>query len=227
MNLSDRDPEKMSRDDLLAYCYGLESRLQSFNDLQSIQARGYLQQALRLTRYEADVLGVLSDGRLHTKESILLGMYSDRVGDGPEIKIVDVFICKLRAKLKDTGIVIETIWGSGYKLLTVEPVAAVMRGEGLPSDTLTVGQPPLHKPVGAQSRPRLSVTESAIDYLHSVAVDGRAEVRTKDVSRACGATYGGATLLRNLERSGHIKVLSASARGGSQPWAIEMLRRAA
>ncbi len=36
--------------------------------------------------------------------------------DEPEIKIVDVFVCKLRKKLTSAGFEtpIETVWGQGY-----------------------------------------------------------------------------------------------------------------
>jgi len=39
--------------------------------------------------------------------------------DEPEIKIIDVFVCKLRGKLKQAsgGVdYIETVWGRGYML---------------------------------------------------------------------------------------------------------------
>lgn len=35
--------------------------------------------------------------------------------DEPEIKIIDVFICKARKKLKPYGLEIETMWGAGYR----------------------------------------------------------------------------------------------------------------
>ena len=40
--------------------------------------------------------------------------------DKPELKIIDVFICKLRKKLADASAgrnYIETVWGRGYVLL--------------------------------------------------------------------------------------------------------------
>jgi two-component system cell cycle response regulator CtrA len=43
--------------------------------------------------------------------------------DEPEIKIIDVFICKLRKKLEDAsgGVnYIETVWGRGYVLRNPE-----------------------------------------------------------------------------------------------------------
>jgi two-component system cell cycle response regulator CtrA len=36
------------------------------------------------------------------------------VDDEPEIKIIDVFVCKLRKKMEIFGVKIETIWGRGY-----------------------------------------------------------------------------------------------------------------
>ena len=42
--------------------------------------------------------------------------------DGPEPKIIDVFMCKLRRKIAEAGasiVVIDTIWGQGYILREV------------------------------------------------------------------------------------------------------------
>ncbi len=41
----------------------------------------------------------------------------------PEIKIIDVFICKMRSKLSEAGgeNLIETVWGRGYLLREPEP----------------------------------------------------------------------------------------------------------
>ena len=52
-----------------------------------------------------------------TKEMLLTGLYGGM--DEPEIKIIDVFVCKLRKKLADASggkEYIETIWGRGYLL---------------------------------------------------------------------------------------------------------------
>jgi two-component system, cell cycle response regulator CtrA len=74
---------------------------------------------LHLTAKEYDILELLSlrKGTTVTKE-----MFFDHLYDGknePRLKIIDVFICKLRKKLsQDTGgeRYIETVWGRGYKL---------------------------------------------------------------------------------------------------------------
>ena len=49
-----------------------------------------------------------------TKEAILAQFYGGM--DESEIKIVDVFICKVRNKLAKAGLpnVISTVWGRGY-----------------------------------------------------------------------------------------------------------------
>jgi len=52
-----------------------------------------------------------------TKEVILNQLYGGL--DEPEIKIIDVFVCKLRKKLANASSgksYIETVWGRGYML---------------------------------------------------------------------------------------------------------------
>ena len=49
-------------------------------------------------------------------------MYTEGIDDEPEVKIIDVFVCKLRRKLSemhpDAEKFIETVWGRGYRLPT-------------------------------------------------------------------------------------------------------------
>jgi two-component system, cell cycle response regulator CtrA len=54
-------------------------------------------------------------GSTLTKEMFLSHLYGGM--DEPEVKIIDVFICKLRKKLSDASggkDYIETVWGRGY-----------------------------------------------------------------------------------------------------------------
>lgn len=55
-------------------------------------------------------------GMTVTKEMFLSHLYGGR--DEPEMKIIDVFICKIRRKLAEAGLpqVIETVWGRGYMI---------------------------------------------------------------------------------------------------------------
>jgi two-component system cell cycle response regulator CtrA len=84
---------------------------------------------VNLTRKEYQMLELLSlrSGTTLTKEMFLNQLYGGM--DEPEIKIIDVFICKLRKKLavasggKDY---IETVWGRGYLLREPQEVKAKM-----------------------------------------------------------------------------------------------------
>src|SRR5206468_6315598 len=76
-------------------------------------------QPLHLTGKEYQMLELLSlrKGTTLTKEMFLNHLYGGM--DEPELKIIDVFICKLRKKLSvATGgkNYIETVWGRGYVL---------------------------------------------------------------------------------------------------------------
>lgn len=74
---------------------------------------------LHLTGKEYGILELLSlrKGTTLTKEMFLNHLYGGM--DEPEVKIIDVFICKLRKKLEnatDGENYIETVWGRGYVL---------------------------------------------------------------------------------------------------------------
>jgi len=57
-----------------------------------------------------------SNGRVQSKEQLLRAI-APIVDEEPEIKIVDVFVCKVRKKLKGLGIGIDTVWGRGYRII--------------------------------------------------------------------------------------------------------------
>jgi two-component system cell cycle response regulator CtrA len=72
---------------------------------------------LTAKEYQMLELLALRKGTTLTKEMILNHLYGGM--DEPEIKIIDVFICKLRKKLANAPggkNFIETIWGRGYAL---------------------------------------------------------------------------------------------------------------
>lgn len=73
---------------------------------------------LHLTGKEYGIIELLSlrKGTTLTKEMFLNHLYGGM--DEPEVKIIDVFICKLRKKIEQmTGEnYIETVWGRGYVL---------------------------------------------------------------------------------------------------------------
>ena len=73
---------------------------------------------VHLTGKEYAVLELLTlrKGLVLTKEAFLNHLYGGM--DEPEVKIIDVFICKLRKKLSQAGAadLIGTVWGRGYVL---------------------------------------------------------------------------------------------------------------
>jgi len=91
-------------------------------DAKTVDVDGH---TVHLTGKEYQMLELLSlrKGTTLTKEMFLNHLYGGM--DEPELKIIDVFICKLRKKLAEaTGgqNYIETVWGRGYVLR--EPGAA-------------------------------------------------------------------------------------------------------
>lgn len=79
---------------------------------------------VHLTGKEYQMLELLSlrKGTTLTKEMFLNHLYGGM--DEPELKIIDVFICKLRKKLSTATSgenYIETVWGRGYVLRDPEP----------------------------------------------------------------------------------------------------------
>ncbi|MFC7474430.1 response regulator transcription factor CtrA [Dankookia sp. GCM10030260] len=80
---------------------------------------------VHLTGKEYAILELLTlrKGVVMTKEAFLNHLYGGM--DEPEVKIIDVFICKLRKKLAQAGAdnLIATVWGRGYVLREPNPVA--------------------------------------------------------------------------------------------------------
>jgi two-component system cell cycle response regulator CtrA len=84
---------------------------------------------VQLTGKEYQMLELLAlrKGSTLTKEMFLNHLYGGM--DEPELKIIDVFICKLRKKLANASggkQYIETIWGRGYAIQ--EPVERLLAG---------------------------------------------------------------------------------------------------
>ncbi len=98
-------------------------------DAKTVSADGA---TVHLTGKEYQMLELLSlrKGTTLTKEMFLNHLYGGM--DEPELKIIDVFICKLRKKLSQaTGgeSYIETVWGRGYVLR--DPESGAGRGRKL------------------------------------------------------------------------------------------------
>lgn len=94
-------------------------------------------QDLQLTGKEYAILELLSlrKGNTLTKEMFLNHLYGGM--DEPELKIIDVFICKLRRKLADAlgrDDYVQTVWGRGYVLR--DPVGPQTVEEPVTTSTL-------------------------------------------------------------------------------------------
>ena len=88
--------------------FNLEARVVSVDD-----------QPVRLTGKEYAILELLTvlKGTIVTREMLLNHLYGGT--EEPELKIIDVFVCKLRKKLAQTtggNHYIETVWGRGSML---------------------------------------------------------------------------------------------------------------
>lgn len=104
-------------------------------DTRSVEING---RRLHVTGKEYSILELLSlrKGTTLTKEMFLDHLYGGI--DEPELKIIDVFICKLRKKIAAaTGDhhYIETVWGRGYVLKDVDSVPVDSHEELLPSES--------------------------------------------------------------------------------------------
>lgn len=81
-----------------------------------------------MTTLEAKLVHALRSrpGRTISKEGLVAIIYSDRIdSEWPAVKIIDVFVCKVRKKLRDGGadFEIETVWGMGYRAVTASDEA--------------------------------------------------------------------------------------------------------
>ena len=101
---------------------------------RAVQANGT---PVHLTVRETAVLELLMlrKGLIITKEMLLNHLYGGL--DEPEIKIIDVFVCKLRKRLERVGLrnAIETVWGHGYVMRNTVTLASSARAA-------TAGDPP-------------------------------------------------------------------------------------
>lgn len=92
---------------------------------------------VHLTGKEYSILEllVLRKGMILTKEAFLNHLYGGM--DEPEMKIIDVFICKLRKKLAQAGAgnLIGTVWGRGYTIRdsSAEPAPRQAAARPLPT----------------------------------------------------------------------------------------------
>lgn len=112
----------------------LEARLDQIES--ALRDDSWVPRGWRLTATETAYLNVLA-GRpgVTSKEAIHTLIYGTARDGGPEVKIVDVIICKLRKKVRPWGVAIETRWGQGYELdaAGMRIIKALQSGAPMPS----------------------------------------------------------------------------------------------
>ncbi len=101
---------------ILSGLAGIEDKVRGLGFGAAVEVAGA---RVHLTGKEYQMLELLSlrKGTTLTKEMFLNHLYGGM--DEPELKIIDVFICKLRKKLANASNgknYIETVWGRGYVL---------------------------------------------------------------------------------------------------------------
>jgi DNA-binding response OmpR family regulator len=76
------------------------------------------------TKSEATIFSVLLANRAPRAEAFMNALFSTDADDPPEEKILDVWICKMRKKLKPFGIEIKTHWGECWEMPEASKVNA-------------------------------------------------------------------------------------------------------
>lgn len=142
-------------DDYLSFPYYV-GELQARVNAVGRRMKGHSQAAISIDRLSVDTIGKLArwEGlpvdltgkeykileclafrmdKIVTKVGLLEYIYLANE-DPPEVKIIDVFICKLRRKLIDAGAsggIIRTVWGQGYTMEKAGPWMPInLRGKG-------------------------------------------------------------------------------------------------
>lgn len=72
-----------------------------------------------LTRSEAALFDLLMLRGYVAKAQIMGFLYATSEKETPDYKVVTVFVCKMRKKLKTYDVGIDTVWGAGY-MITAE-----------------------------------------------------------------------------------------------------------
>ncbi len=70
-----------------------------------------------LTGSESKALNLLIERDMASRAQLMDALMHGRGGDEePEQRIIDVYICKIRKKLKPFGVEVTSVWGRGYLL---------------------------------------------------------------------------------------------------------------
>jgi two-component system cell cycle response regulator CtrA len=125
----------------------------------------------RLTQQETDVLSILVARAPNAiSKTALYEAFTWDNDDPPDPKIIDVLVCKLRAKLKDLHIEIETIWGFGLRMgIASRDRLRVASAPQKPKEEPPII--PVLQPT-AQAEPEGRITKQEIEKMHTIVMKG-------------------------------------------------------
>lgn len=221
VEISNFDLERASRDQLIGHICNLESELSAWRGDDDERAKLRLSAMFALTGKEASLVYALKSGRVLTKDALLSIIYAGRADDAPLVKIIDVFISKVRRKLAPYGIAIDTLWSVGYQLTgdNLDKIIAVA-DDGI---KLQLSNDIPIKPIShREGEPvyRGAMTRSITALL---ALCDRADPKNNEVTVTASAfaksvhiTSSFSSLARVLEKKGHLEVISAPPPGGGE-----------
>lgn len=225
-------PENMqmwSKSDLIDHIYHLENKLQVYDEAgrdDNITKAGHL---FHTTGKESALLIAMADGRVHTKDNLIQMIYIDRPDEAPEMKIIDVFICKLRKKVSKWGIHIKTSWGRGYYVDNVERLKGYMNGEPLEIDTSTPAAPvtmgvdhSYHEEAGAN----LIAVFTAIKLVHDSDPKPRIIFTSRKITALSGIKTKVTPYINKLHKQGYIRIVKRpDPYDPVAVWKIELLKQ--
>lgn len=120
--MSAADLATLGRSELVARCSALEADLErhveGLAEMRALKlgtGKG-ARTEWGLTPKETIVFGVLMAREIATKDALYIALYSGQARSGPDPKVVDVFVCKLRSKVERHGVIVENRWGEGWFL---------------------------------------------------------------------------------------------------------------
>lgn len=215
------DPENMTKDALISLVYDLQSQVETLLESQADNQVMEIQGKFKMTVTESRILSSLMDGRPHSKDSIFNAVWFDRMLDPPEMKIVDVMICKVRKKLFAYGVEIETIWGSGYCLTNRDRVIAALNGDIAPDMIADDAKPELRRKHGENSLKVLATLVS------KMGADGKTKIGSRELARGAGLKGSLLPIMNRLVEKGAIQVKSQPTRHNRMaPWVVHVKARA-
>ena len=103
----------------------------------SLLCRGYMEPcadllpAVKLSPNERKLFALFYArlGRAVTRGALLdAASYHHGWDCEPQPKVIDVYICHLRRKLKGSGFAVETVWGLGYRMVRMQQVGEIASG---------------------------------------------------------------------------------------------------